>query len=147
MISRLFAIVSCWVLGQALAWRNKSFGTAIEVVWSKDGDYATRDAPARIKLFRDFKERQTISLGYTADAIFGGAMLGVRSGQDFVFFYDWETGAFFSDLVDPVACPDNSILQDHPCAVSMLQPNMFSGTKGEVSCSTRACKGIANDLN
>jgi coatomer subunit beta' len=82
-----------YIIYTALAWRNKSFGTAIEVVWSKDGDYATRDAPARIKLFRDFKERQTISLGYTADAIFGGAMLGVRSGQDFVFFYDWETGS------------------------------------------------------
>lgn len=78
---------------QALAWRNKSFGTAIEVVWANNGDYATRDAPARIKLFHDFKERHTISLGYTADAIFGGAMLGVRSGQDFVFFYDWESGA------------------------------------------------------
>ncbi len=75
-----------------MAWRNKSFGTAIEVVWASNGDYATRDAPARIKLFRDFKERQTISLGYTADAIYGGAMLGVRSGQDFVFFYDWESG-------------------------------------------------------
>ena len=75
-----------------MAWRNKSFGTAIEVVWASNGDYATRDAPARIKLFRDFKERQTISLGYSADAIYGGAMLGVRSGQDFVFFYDWESG-------------------------------------------------------
>ncbi len=46
-----------------------------------------------MKLFRDNKERQTLSLGFSVDAIFGGAMLACRSGQDFIFFYDWETGS------------------------------------------------------
>ena len=34
-----------------------------------------------------------LSLGYAADALYGGHMLCVRSGQDFVFFYDWESGS------------------------------------------------------
>jgi len=82
-----------YIIYTALAWRNKSFGNALDVVWAPNGDYATREGPSKVKLFRDFKERQTLSLGYNVDAIFGGAMLACRSAQDFIFFYDWETGS------------------------------------------------------
>eukprot|EP00287_Rhodomonas_sp_CCMP768_P010439 CAMPEP_0196718458 /NCGR_PEP_ID=MMETSP1091-20130531/1646_1 /TAXON_ID=302021 /ORGANISM="Rhodomonas sp., Strain CCMP768" /LENGTH=1036 /DNA_ID=CAMNT_0042059117 /DNA_START=87 /DNA_END=3197 /DNA_ORIENTATION=- len=82
-----------YIIYTALAWRTKSYGNALEVVWSPSGDYATREASSKVKIFRDFKERHTLSLGYSVDAIFGGAMLACRSGQDFVFFYDWETGS------------------------------------------------------
>jgi len=82
-----------YIIYTALAWRTKSYGNALEVVWSPSGDYATREGTSKVKLFRDFKERQTLSLGYSVDAIYGGTMLACRSGQDFVFFYDWETGA------------------------------------------------------
>eukprot|EP00286_Rhodomonas_abbreviata_P002203 CAMPEP_0181345854 /NCGR_PEP_ID=MMETSP1101-20121128/32989_1 /TAXON_ID=46948 /ORGANISM="Rhodomonas abbreviata, Strain Caron Lab Isolate" /LENGTH=841 /DNA_ID=CAMNT_0023457873 /DNA_START=220 /DNA_END=2744 /DNA_ORIENTATION=+ len=82
-----------YIMYTALAWRTKSYGNALEVVWSPQGDYATREGPTKVKLFRDFKERHTLALDFNVDAIFGGAMLACRSGQEFVFFYDWETGA------------------------------------------------------
>eukprot|EP00960_Hanusia_phi_P059777 764285-Hanusia_phi.AAC.1 len=82
-----------YIIYTALAWRNKSFGNAMDVVWALNGDYATREGPSKVKLYRDFKERQTLSISYTVDAIYGGAMLGCRSGQDFIFFYDWESGS------------------------------------------------------
>mmetsp|Transcript_27509 Transcript_27509/g.65528 ORF Transcript_27509/g.65528 Transcript_27509/m.65528 type:complete len:943 (+) Transcript_27509:197-3025(+) len=81
-----------YIIYTALAWRNKSFGNAIEVVWAANGDYASREGPSKIKLYRDFKEKNSITLGYAADALYGGTMLGVRCAQEFVFFYDWETG-------------------------------------------------------
>jgi coatomer subunit beta' len=82
-----------YIIYTALAWRNKSFGSALELVWANNGDYATREGTSKVKIFRDFKERQTLSLGYMVDAIFGGAMLACRSGEDFIFFYDWDTGS------------------------------------------------------
>mmetsp|Transcript_28597 Transcript_28597/g.72007 ORF Transcript_28597/g.72007 Transcript_28597/m.72007 type:complete len:1045 (+) Transcript_28597:152-3286(+) len=82
-----------YIIYTALAWRNKSFGSALEVVWAHNGDYATRDSSSKIRMYRDFKEHHVLNLGYNIDGIYGGAMLAVRNGQDFVFFYDWETGS------------------------------------------------------
>ena len=42
-------------------------------------------------MHRNFKEAQTIKTPFSADAIYGGQLLGVRS-QDFICFYDWATG-------------------------------------------------------
>lgn len=82
-----------YIIYTALAWRNKSFGSALEVVWGSNGDYATRDSSSRIKLHRDFKERHTLNLGYNIDSIYGGALLGIRNGQ--------------------VGYPSSEILRDH----------------------------------
>jgi coatomer subunit beta' len=81
-----------YIIYTALAWRNKSFGSALEVVWAHNGDYATRDSSSKIRMYRDFKEHHVLNLGYNIDAIYGGAMLGVRNGTDSVFFYDWDSG-------------------------------------------------------
>jgi coatomer subunit beta' len=95
-----------YVVYTALAWRSKAFGPALEFVWSTAGeggggaggggaggaaDFATREAGARVKIFRNFAERLTLTLDFVPEGIHGGALLGAR-GPDYVVFYDWATG-------------------------------------------------------
>ena len=40
-----------YIIYTALAWRNRSFGSALEFVWSSDGEYAIRESTSRIKIF------------------------------------------------------------------------------------------------
>lgn len=40
-----------YIIYTALAWRNRSFGSALEFVWSSDGEYAVRESTSKIKLF------------------------------------------------------------------------------------------------
>jgi coatomer subunit beta' len=39
------------IIYTALAWRNKSFGPALEFVWSLDGESAVRESTSKIKVF------------------------------------------------------------------------------------------------
>lgn len=80
-----------YIVYTALNLRNKSFGSADEVVWDNSaGEYATRVGPSDIRVYNKlFKERKSMRPTYSADAIYGGALLGV-CGKDFVCFYDWE---------------------------------------------------------
>ncbi|KAI9342525.1 coatomer WD associated region-domain-containing protein [Obelidium mucronatum] len=83
-----------WIIYTALAWRNKEFGSALEFVWAMDSnEYATRESSSKIKLFKNFKEKTNVQIkpSYSAEGIFGGPLLGVRSNS-FLNFYDWETG-------------------------------------------------------
>lgn len=80
-----------YIIYTALNLRNKSFGSADQVVWDNNaGEYATRLGTNDIRVFsKMFKERKAMKLTYPAESIFGGALLGV-CGADFVCFYDWE---------------------------------------------------------
>lgn len=40
-----------YIIYTGLAWRNRSFGSALEFVWSSDGEYAVRESTSRIKIF------------------------------------------------------------------------------------------------
>ncbi|KAH1114139.1 hypothetical protein J1N35_007517, partial [Gossypium stocksii] len=40
-----------YIIYRALAWRNRSFGSALEFIWSPDGEYAVRDSTSKIKIF------------------------------------------------------------------------------------------------
>lgn len=40
-----------YIIYTALAWRNRSFGSGLEFVWSTDGEYAVRESTSRIKIF------------------------------------------------------------------------------------------------
>lgn len=40
-----------YIIYTALAWRNRSFGSALEFVWSNDGEYAVRESTSKIKIF------------------------------------------------------------------------------------------------
>eukprot|EP00884_Botryococcus_braunii_P001163 jgi/Botrbrau1/11047/Bobra.92_2s0018.1 len=80
-----------YIIYTALAWRNKSFGTALEFVWGSDSSvFATRESTTSVKVFKNFKETAALRPGFAAEGIYGGALLGIRS-SDFICFYDWTT--------------------------------------------------------
>ena len=87
-----FAVVTGdgeYIIYTALAWRKKSFGNCLDFVWALDsGEYAVRETPTSIKLFKDFKETRTFKPPFAADALLGGALLCVRAGE-VCFFFDW----------------------------------------------------------
>ncbi|KAJ2792120.1 Coatomer subunit beta', partial [Coemansia helicoidea] len=87
-----------YIIYTALAWRNKSFGSALEFVWAQDSnEYAVRESATAIRLYKSFKEKPRpatsalASLGYVAEEIFGGSLLGVRGAGGTLTLYDWET--------------------------------------------------------
>ncbi|KAF9982355.1 hypothetical protein BGZ75_006247 [Mortierella antarctica] len=82
-----------YIIYTALAWRNKSFGSGLEFVWALDSnEYAVRESTSKVKVFKNFKEKSNfIRLNYSAEGIFGGTLLGVKSAS-FLNLYDWETG-------------------------------------------------------
>ncbi|KAG6481848.1 hypothetical protein ZIOFF_058471 [Zingiber officinale] len=78
-----------YIIYTALAWRNRSFGSALEFVWSSDGEYAIRESTSRIKIFgKTFQERKSIRPAFSAEHIYGGILLAMCS-NDFICFYDW----------------------------------------------------------
>ncbi|KAF9584955.1 hypothetical protein BGW38_004501 [Lunasporangiospora selenospora] len=82
-----------YIIYTALAWRNKSFGSGLEFAWALDSnEYAVRESTSKVKVFKNFKEKPNlIRLNYSADGIFGGTLLGVKSAS-FLNLYDWDTG-------------------------------------------------------
>lgn len=83
-----------YIIHTALNFRNKSFGQALDFVWSPGAEYAIRENSSKIKIFKSFKERAQVKIDFSAEGIFGGALLAVR-GASTLSFYDWET----TDLV------------------------------------------------
>ena len=49
---------------------------------------ACRESSSTVKVFKNFKEVATVKPGFSAERIFGGALLAI-AGTDFVCFYDW----------------------------------------------------------
>ncbi|KAA8911972.1 hypothetical protein TRICI_003658 [Trichomonascus ciferrii] len=83
-----------YIIYTALAWRNKSFGSAIDFAWAQDSnEYAVLEANSNIRMFKNFKERPLghLNVGYNVQQIFGGALLGAK-GDGFIIFFDWESG-------------------------------------------------------
>ncbi|MEW5305809.1 MAG: hypothetical protein WDW36_008326 [Sanguina aurantia] len=79
-----------YIVYTALAWRNKSFGSGLEFVWSHDSnDFAIRESPSKVKLYKNFAEKNTVKLDFTAEGIHGGALVGVRSAE-YIVFFDWD---------------------------------------------------------
>ena len=79
-----------YIIYTAITLRNKSYGNAMEFVWSQDSsEYAVRDGNM-VKIFKNFKEKKTFKPESGAEGIFGGVLLGVRSYSGLTF-YDWDT--------------------------------------------------------
>jgi len=79
-----------YIIYTAITLRNKSYGNAMEFVWSQDSsEYAVRDGNM-VKIFKNFKEKKTFKPEAGAEGIFGGSLLGVRSYSGLTF-YDWDT--------------------------------------------------------
>jgi coatomer subunit beta' len=81
-----------FVIYTAQALRNKTFGPALDFVWSASGtgDYAVRESTSKVKVFKNFKEVLSFRPGVAAEGLSGGALLGVRSTETLVF-YDWDS--------------------------------------------------------
>lgn len=84
-----------YIIYTALAWRNKAFGNGLDFVWaSRDNsnDFAIRESPTSVKVYKNFVEKSGgLDVGFPADGLFGGVLLGVK-GQGGVSFFDWATG-------------------------------------------------------
>ena len=65
-----------------------------------------------MKVFKNFKEVAQVRPGFSIEAIYGGALLGI-AGADFIAFYDWTTATVGpSDALHP-ACELCCILYVH----------------------------------
>ncbi|KAH0473496.1 MAG: uncharacterized protein KVP18_001183 [Porospora cf. gigantea A] len=79
-----------FLIHTAQALRNKAYGSGFDLVWSPEGHYAVRCKTGKITVFHNFQEKFNFSTEYQVDGLLGGALLGVRSADNFVCFYDWE---------------------------------------------------------
>lgn len=80
-----------YIIYTAMALRNKAFGSAQEFVWAQDSsEYAIRESGSTIRIFKNFKEKKQFKPESSADGIFGGYLLGVKSVAG-LSFYDWDT--------------------------------------------------------
>lgn len=80
-----------YIIHTALSFRNKSYGAAQEFVWAADSSsYALRESTTKVSIYKNFKEKGKLKLDQSAEGIYGGALLGVRSSGTLAF-YDWET--------------------------------------------------------
>jgi coatomer subunit beta' len=84
-----------WIVYTPLAWRNKAFGSGLDFVWASRGnqnEFAIRESSTSVKIFKNFAEKSGgLDVGFSAEALFGGVLLGVK-GQGGVSFFDWATG-------------------------------------------------------
>ncbi|EMG50153.1 SEC27 Coatomer subunit beta' [Candida maltosa Xu316] len=108
-----------YIVYTALAWRSKSYGSALDFVWnSHDASaacpFAIRESSVSVKIYKNFQEYLTLDLIYQADKIFTGALLGVKS-EGCISFYDWEHGKLvrrvdLDDDITEVVWSDNGEL-------------------------------------
>lgn len=86
-----------YIIYTALALRNQAFGSALDFAWANkehDKDYAIRESQYSVKIHRNFKPKGgdgSVNVGFTADGLAGGVLLGVK-GQGGIGFFDWESG-------------------------------------------------------
>lgn len=114
--------------------RQKSFGNALDFVWSTSStnDYAIRESPTSVKVFKNFVEKPGgLDVGFQADGLSGGVLLGV-TGQGGVSFFDWATGGLVRRIeVEPrqvstllllsyryMTCPNNHRCTGAKAAIS-----------------------------
>ncbi|KAI2808523.1 Coatomer subunit beta' [Blomia tropicalis] len=127
-----------YIIYTALTLRNKSFGSAQEFVWAQDSsEYAVRENNSTVKIFKNFKEKQSFKPDYNCEGIFGGYLLGVKSSAG-LGFYDWEScelirrieiqpkNIYWSENGDLVSiCSEDSfyILRYNPDSVAQAREN------------------------
>jgi coatomer subunit beta' len=141
-----------FIIYTSQALRNKAFGQALDFVWSGSGtgDYCIRESTNSIKIFKNFKESQTIvPATASAEGLFGGHMIGVKGGDGSILFYDWDSGEFvqkieatpkevyWSDAGNMVllACADSAFVLSFNAekvtqAISMGQVSLEDGIDG-----------------
>jgi len=93
-----------FIIYTALAWRNQAFGSALDFAWGSHQnatDYAIRESSTSVKIFKKLKESGSLDVGFQAEGLCGGILLGVK-GQGGIGFFEWETGHLVRRIeVDP----------------------------------------------
>jgi len=68
-----------YIIYTALAWRNRSFGSAMEFVWSAEGEYAVKEGTSKIKIFnKNFVVGLCTIIGAYAPSPLGSWAPGLR---------------------------------------------------------------------
>ncbi|KAF2098870.1 vesicle coatamer complex, beta subunit [Rhizodiscina lignyota] len=83
-----------FIIYTSIALRNQAFGSALDFAWGSkenDRDYAIRESATSVKIFRNFKEKGPLNVGFQAEGLAGGVLLGVK-GQGGIGLFDWESG-------------------------------------------------------
>ena len=83
-----------YIIYTALRLTNKAFGPALEFVWaSNSNEYAILESSTSIRLYKTVKERPNgLNVPFAMQGLFGGQLVGVK-GEEWICFYDWESGA------------------------------------------------------
>lgn len=81
-----------YIIYTALAWRNKTFGKALELVWAAgSNDYAVRESQSKVVVFQNFSECGVIRMAASCEALFGGVLIGASCAGGQLCFFDWNT--------------------------------------------------------
>jgi Coatomer WD associated region len=75
----------------------------------------SRESTSAVKIYKNFKETSVIKPGFSAEGIYGGALLGIK-GSDFVAFHDWSGAVRRSVCLCPSAPPVR--LSEEPPAIA-----------------------------
>lgn len=89
-----------YVIYTALQVRNKAYGNALDFVWARGTQqYAVRENTSRIKVYDNFEETKTFRPDFSAEGLFGGELLAIRSSS-FICFYDWKDAKLIRRIDD-----------------------------------------------
>lgn len=82
-----------YIIYTALAWRNKTFGSAIDFAWSSDSNYYAVQESSKILIFKNFSLHRTIH--DSSSTMFGGPLLSIwKQSDSLLYFYNWDDGTF-----------------------------------------------------
>jgi len=101
-----------YVIYTALRLTNKAFGPALEFVWaSNSNEYAVLESSTSVRLYKSFKERPNgLNVPFAMQGLFGGQLLGVK-GEEWICFYDWDSGALVRRIDEiPKNVPNSLVL-------------------------------------
>jgi coatomer subunit beta' len=59
--------------------------------------FAIRESSTRVTIYKNFKEKRAVPLDFSAEGLFGGRLLGVRS-SDSLAFYDWDIASLVARI-------------------------------------------------
>eukprot|EP01122_Echinamoeba_exundans_P011795 TRINITY_DN4813_c0_g5_i1.p2 TRINITY_DN4813_c0_g5~~TRINITY_DN4813_c0_g5_i1.p2 ORF type:complete len:884 (-),score=236.38 TRINITY_DN4813_c0_g5_i1:21-2672(-) len=92
-----------YIIYTALQVRNKAYGNALDFVWARGTQqYAVRENTSRVKIFDNFEETKAFRPDFSAEGLFGGELLAIRSSS-FIGFYDWKDAKLIRRIDDVAA--------------------------------------------
>lgn len=91
-----------WCVYTAVAWRNRSFGKAVEFVWAGqqvgNNVFAVRESQDTIRVFEDFQEIALIKTVVPIEHLYGGGPVLAVSGNGYCVFYEYRSGTLLQAI-------------------------------------------------